>query len=939
MSGFWKFANNYSSPVTKLLESDFSLDQLLDEQDLLSELLGSNSRLIEYLREPHVLEQLVELIVEDDDYQQEQVRLKFENEEDSDFETVAKPNLETIEQNPHRSEIESTEPENADVKPEEQADPVDPTEEEETTEAEINEKDPNETDSDSDSEYDSGELSKYDSSDDNDLNGDDNDLEDQEETAAEAHSRRAQVAAEILSADVWSITDEFMEKSALLDNLWTILDKPAPLPMFSATYFMKINEHLLDMKMDEMIQFILQQPQLVERFMRHIDTPPLMDFLLKVISTDKPDASTGVIDILQEQRLIPGLIDHLGPDIPSTVQSAAGDFLKAFITISANSNTDNTTIGPNELSRELVSEPMVRKLVAMMLNGGTGLSNAVGIVIEIIRKNNSDYDFVPVLYTTIESHPPTLRDPIYLGTLVKVFAEAIPDFTEMLGKKVQRILETPFGTIEPLGFERFKICELVAELLHCSNMALLNHEDGEPTVRERDTERDRLKALQKESLKDPSSPKSVASTDDEISRDIGNLSVAADTEVGEIISIDTENVVEGVEAESTGEQSVTDDEPSQDIIGDKIRGSPVVGDKLKIALYDSNVINVILNMFFKFPWNNFLHNVVFDIVQQILNGPMDLGYNRFLATDLFTRGAITQLIIDGQKRCDDYEEQTGLRLGYMGHLTLIAEEVVKFTTIYIDEASFSTVRDAVTLSTWQSYVYETLVQTREKYNSILGDTVVEQEAGDSEDDVGDSLIMEPENDDDDEEGESRREDEYYDYDDEEFQTVEHDDQAFGVAGDEYYSSGANEDGSHSDDDSGDKFSRYMSQQITNNFPDKFGSSDEDDDSEEESWRTLHAPPPPHPHASLGEEDDYEDPNDDGQSYAKKDHPLYKDEEEVSEDSEDEDAEDEASGQDLGLFRSTSKGDMNWDVDEQRRLISTANYIQHTASHDSPVESG
>ena len=30
------------------------------------------------------------------------------------------------------------------------------------------------------------------------------------------------------------------------------------------------------------------------------------------------------------------------------------------------------------------------------------------------------------------------------------------------------------GALPPLTFERYRICELYAELLHCSNMALLN---------------------------------------------------------------------------------------------------------------------------------------------------------------------------------------------------------------------------------------------------------------------------------------------------------------------------------------------------------------------------------------------------------------------------------------------------------------------------------
>jgi SIT4-associating protein SAP185/190 len=58
-----------------------------------------------------------------------------------------------------------------------------------------------------------------------------------------------------------------------------------------------------------------------------------------------------------------------------------------------------------------------------------------------------------------------------------------------------RQLKMAFGEkIEPLGFDRFKTCELMAELLHCSNMALLNERGGERYVRERDTERERILA-------------------------------------------------------------------------------------------------------------------------------------------------------------------------------------------------------------------------------------------------------------------------------------------------------------------------------------------------------------------------------------------------------------------------------------------------------------
>lgn len=128
----------------------------------------------------------------------------------------------------------------------------------------------------------------------------------------------------------------------------------------------------------------------------------------------------------------------------------------------------------------------------------------VGIIIEVIRKNNSDYD--PDVGAADSA--PSSNDPIYLGTLLRLFAKHVPDFTELIlspthtvasGDSTMTIkrkeLSVAFkGKIEPLGFDRFKTCELMAELLHCSNMGLLNERGSEAFVKRRDEERERLKA-------------------------------------------------------------------------------------------------------------------------------------------------------------------------------------------------------------------------------------------------------------------------------------------------------------------------------------------------------------------------------------------------------------------------------------------------------------
>lgn len=202
---------------------------------------------------------------------------------------------------------------------------------------------------------------------------------------------------------------------------------------------------------------------------------------------------------------MPILLSFLSPEHSWGTQTSAGDFLKAIITISANaSQNEQSCIGPNELTRQLVSQPCIEKLISDMLKGGNPLTVGVGIIIEVIRKNNSDYD--PDVGGDANSIPST-RDPIYLGTLLRMFAQRVPDFMELILSPNHTIgggdgpvtikrkeLAAAFGSkVEPLGFDRFKTCELMAELLHCSNMGLLNEIGSEEFVKARDLERERLR--------------------------------------------------------------------------------------------------------------------------------------------------------------------------------------------------------------------------------------------------------------------------------------------------------------------------------------------------------------------------------------------------------------------------------------------------------------
>jgi SIT4-associating protein SAP185/190 len=200
------------------------------------------------------------------------------------------------------------------------------------------------------------------------------------------------------------------------------------------------------------------------------------------------------------------LLGYLGQQYPSFTQTSAGDFIKAIITISANaSQNEQSCIGPNSLTRQLVSEACIKSLIADMLKGGNPLTVGVGIIIEVIRKNNSDYDPEPAAG---QDTPPSSGDPIYLGALLRLFASHVPAFMALILSSTHTVasgettisvkrkeLQVAFGkAIEPLGFDRFKTCELMAELLHCSNMGLLNERGSEAYIRQRDQEREKLRA-------------------------------------------------------------------------------------------------------------------------------------------------------------------------------------------------------------------------------------------------------------------------------------------------------------------------------------------------------------------------------------------------------------------------------------------------------------
>ena len=508
------------------------------------------------------------------------------------------------------------------------------------------------------------------------------------------------------------------------------------------------------------------------------------DLLVRLISTDKSYNSNGLIDILIDQNLILNLLkiceeyylDHQVQDNICNllngivgISSNIGFWEDNNVNTNANNNSDeqqqeinsnNPNIGPNNLTRQLISADCINEMLNIILNyGNYGLVTIVSVIIEVIRKNNSDYDEFDWISSITDipnineneinindtnkdkdndinnnndndnnetnnekqkededenenetqkdsnkleddkerdnsipsKNMPSSRDPIYLGNLLKLFSLNLDKITEtyLTNKFYERKcnlnstkkLKSSIGeTIEPLGYERFKIMELIAELLHCSNMILMN----------KSIKLDEL-ICQRDSLRDTKNTEQLMN--DAINALIINENSNPNNDQNNELKLNNSKYI-------------------------KLPLDLSIGNFFKYQLLKTNAIPLITLKLVKFPWNNFMHNVIFDLIQQIFNGRLanwdedrainqeetifddNLSLNKILIWSLFGEFDNFETIDEIDYKCNNLNypgyfnlslfiiycyklsnemyERTNFRYGYMGHLTLIAEEIHKF---------------------------------------------------------------------------------------------------------------------------------------------------------------------------------------------------------------------------------------------------------------------
>ncbi|KAJ7580653.1 SIT4 phosphatase-associated protein-domain-containing protein [Mycena floridula] len=662
-------------------------------------------------------------------------------------------------------------------------------------------------------------------------------------------------ATEVLCSEIWSIVETCInEQKQLLVPFWeSVLDRSPQemkLQMIMASRFAKVNAVFLSKKPAEMIAFIQAQPALLERMLRHIENPSFMDLLVRLIQMDDVPGGNGVLEWLSSQGLMRRLLDFLSPEFSSDIHQVASEMLKGILALATPSPGDGFQNGPasNRFARELASRESILTLASYMLrdfgptknvaepeegspldsdsriaptfeSSTSSVMHSTAVVIELIRKNNADY-FEPYLFHTLRNRliqvqqqlphgddgremlESSMREMVerigvvHLGPVLDIMCQNMETLAGFLKspRSAEGPVHTTVGFVVPLTFERFRLCELFAELLHCSNMSILNRPAEFDHIYDAQGRlQGGLSALE-ELAKVIAFNSGGEERDAEVMDDSPHIEPSLELPVTRSLSHDTGSLIDSDEdmSDDDTEPGSSDDEAMEEIAmydeqppqpaqeprlpvppimvpsspnaaslpspseiaaqgaalsratfaGPEVEASaiprpgsskrnsrrlsvapdsPLVpGESMKACLLKVNVLSILMDLFYEYPWNNFLHSAVYDVIHQILTGNVESGYNRELTISLFRDARLMHRIVEMQSHNDvESTKPKGLRLGYMGHLTLISEDVIIAMDRFPPDLQ-KIISQFAPDPEWKDYVNGRYNETKQRDTSLLG---------------------------------------------------------------------------------------------------------------------------------------------------------------------------------------------------------------------------
>nr|GAT52297.1 predicted protein [Mycena chlorophos] len=180
------------------------------------------------------------------------------------------------------------------------------------------------------------------------------------------------------------------------------------------------------------LEFLRTQPSIVERLLRHVETPSFVDLLVRIIQLDEQPGGVGVLEWLSSEQLVPRLLALLSPTQPPDVHTVVAELIKGIIAMATPTPSPgiaklHAAPASNLFARQLASPENVEVLIEYLMiefpppenetdgdmeteklphraSCASSVVHSISwtIIIELIRKNNSNY-FEPYLFHTLRN--------------------------------------------------------------------------------------------------------------------------------------------------------------------------------------------------------------------------------------------------------------------------------------------------------------------------------------------------------------------------------------------------------------------------------------------------------------------------------------------------------------------------------------------------------
>ncbi|XP_047486746.1 serine/threonine-protein phosphatase 6 regulatory subunit 3-like isoform X1 [Penaeus chinensis] len=298
----------------------------------------------------------------------------------------------------------------------------------------------------------------------------------------------ANLAAELLTADVPAIIDKLVASTSLLDILYKFLEKEKPLNPLLASFFSKVLGMLVQRRSEQnwysyqftcfqVLDFLKSKGDFVELAVQHVGTSAIMDLLLKLIcNVEEDEIRQSVHQWLNEGQLVERLVDKLSPDADPEDHSSADNLLCEISTSCRDTSTDGHQ-QTNPLLATLESEDTVNKLLDLLLHedrNDSSLSHVINILLTLLSARTQQQQIQHQQQqqqglqqsASVDSSDSESSDG-RKNAVARIIAKRLPSLQNILLHPPKKgLLLTAYGQeVEPLGNTRLQVVTLVAALV------------------------------------------------------------------------------------------------------------------------------------------------------------------------------------------------------------------------------------------------------------------------------------------------------------------------------------------------------------------------------------------------------------------------------------------------------------------------------------------